>query len=348
MMPEEWPIAAVAAGRSVPANAAGGGRLATVRADFFLDPAHRLSEQERALMSAMLHCLLGEIADAVRAALPSGWLAANDESNLALIETLMRRGLLDDPLLMALLVRRADEERIGAAGRARSGRREARTIQGLVSNTDGAVAAAAMALILARGRRRDRFGQCLLLFDDLPLGLAGLLVSVVAAALRERLQAVHGQGEADSALSRAAASVLGAHDPAKSIETATERLIDALIEDDTLEPLIVAAAHEGEIAFLAQAAATRASLDGSIAIDELLSGEVERVMMLVRMAGLPRDIVAGILAALGDLLGLDDAGRAMMLFDRGSADEVERARAWLAAPPAYRAALAALEGQDGD
>ena len=95
-------------------------------------------------MSAMLHCLVGEVADAVRAALPPGPSAANDESNLALVETLSRRGLLDAPALMALLVRRADEERIGATGRARSGRREARTIQGLVSNDDGAVSAAAM------------------------------------------------------------------------------------------------------------------------------------------------------------------------------------------------------------
>ena len=125
MMPEEWPIAAPPADRTVPAQAAGGGRLATVRADFFLDPAHRLSEQERALMSAMLHCLVGEVADAIRAALPPGWAAANDESNLALVESLSRRGLLDDPALMAILVRRADEERIGATGRARSGRRDA-------------------------------------------------------------------------------------------------------------------------------------------------------------------------------------------------------------------------------
>ena len=68
---------------------------------------------------------------------------------------------------MAHLLRRADEERIGMAARARSGRREARLLQGLVSHDYGAVAAAAMALILARGRRRDRFGQCLIAFDDL-------------------------------------------------------------------------------------------------------------------------------------------------------------------------------------
>ena len=55
MMPEEWPIAAPAADGNAPARLAGRGRLSTVRRDFFLDPAKRLTEQERALMTAMLH-----------------------------------------------------------------------------------------------------------------------------------------------------------------------------------------------------------------------------------------------------------------------------------------------------
>lgn len=347
MMPEEWPIAAPAADRSVPAHAGGRGRLATVRADFFLDPAHRLSEQERALMSAMLHSLVGEVADVIRAALPPGWAAANDESDLALVDSLSRSGLLDHPDLMALLLRRADEERIGAAGRARSGRSEARAIQGLVSNDDGAVSAAAMALILARGRRRDRFGQCLLLFDDLPPGPAEQLVSVICAGLRVGLEPVHGPAAADSALAAAAGSVLAAHDPARSVDAATRALIAALDAGPTLEPLLLAAAHEGELAFIAYAAAARAGVDGAAAVDELLSGDVRRVMALLRMAGLPRDRVAGILAAMGDLLGLDDAPRAIALFDRLSESEVAEARVWLASPPAYRRAVEALDGHRG-
>lgn len=347
MMPEEWPIAALPADRSVPAQAAGRGRLATVRADFFLDPAHRLSEQERALMSAMLHCLVGEVADAVRAALPAGWTAANDETDLALVESLSRCGLLDEPALMALLLRRADEERIGASGRARSGRRDARTIQGLVSNDDGAVSAAAMALILARGRRRDRFGQCLLLFDDLPAELAETVVGIICAGLRVGLEAVHGAGAADSALVSASRAVLADHDPTRSVEAATAALIAALDARQSLEPLILAAAQEGELAFIAQAAATRSGLNGAVAIDELLSADVRRVMALLRMAGLPRDHAAGILAAIGDLLGIEDAARAIGLFDRMKEPEVAEARAWLASPPAYRAAVETLDGQRG-
>src|SRR5947208_4546411 len=161
MMPEEWPIAAPAADQNAPARSAGRDRLSTVRVDFFLNSAERLTEQERALMTAMLHCLVGDIADELRAALPNIATPANDEGNLALIDLLSGAGLLDRAGLVRLLLRRADEERIATAARSRSGRREERVVQGLVSHSDGAVAAAAMALIIARGRRRDRFGQCL-------------------------------------------------------------------------------------------------------------------------------------------------------------------------------------------
>src|SRR5438046_3842176 len=88
MMPEEWPIAAAAADENAPAHAVGRDRLSTVRIDFFLDPGARLTEQERALMTAMLRCLVGDIADEIRAALPNGATAANDEGNLAIIDAL--------------------------------------------------------------------------------------------------------------------------------------------------------------------------------------------------------------------------------------------------------------------
>ena len=67
MLPEEWPIAAPAADQNAPARLAGRDRLSTVRTDFFLHPEERLTEQERALMTAMLHCLVGDIAEELRA-----------------------------------------------------------------------------------------------------------------------------------------------------------------------------------------------------------------------------------------------------------------------------------------
>jgi hypothetical protein len=348
MMPEEWPIAASAADQNAPARGAGRDRLRTVRLDFFLDPAERLSEQERALMTAMLHCLISDIADEIRASLPSLATPANDEGNLALIDLLSSAGLLDREGLVRLLLRRADEERIATGAKSRAGRREARVVQGLVSHADGAIAAAAMALIIARGRRRDRFGQCLLHFDDLPREEARALVCSLAAALRAELIGGSGAAEADRLLSGAIAQVLARHDTGSSIENLNGTLVRLLDEEGELgEELIGAAAVEGEMNFVAHALARRAGIAGSVALDELLSGDSLRIMALLKMARLPRESAASLLAAIGDLLGIADPGRAIAEFDRLGDADVANALNWVAADPLYQGAVAALGGKDG-
>ena len=343
MMPEEWPIAASVADGNAPARLAGRGRLSTVRRDFFLDPAKRLTEQERALMTAMLNCLVSDVADAIRAALPSGRLAANDEGDAALIGALTATGLLDEPGLMALLLRRADEERIATAARARSGRREARVLQGMVSHDYGAVAAAAMALILGRGRRRDRFGQCLIAYDDLPAISAEALVHAVSAGLRRELAASRGSPAADFELAHASDNVLEDHDEDRGIDSLTASLVHFLDEAGGLtDDLVLAAAHEGEVAFVAEVLARRAGIQIDSAMDELLSGEPDHLMALLRMAGVSRELSAGLLAGIGDLLGISDAGAAIGLFDRISDDQAQAARSWLLTDPIFRAALERL------
>ena len=348
MMPEEWPIAAPAADQDPPARPARRDRLATVRVDFFLNPADRLSEQERALMTAMLHCLVGDIADEIRSSLPSGWSAANDEGHLPLVEILSAAGLLDRPPLVRLLLRRADEERIATGAKARSGRREARVLQGLVSHEDGAVAAAAMALILARGRRRDRFGQCLLHFDDLPREEAGALVHLVCAAIRHDLAAIVGAGEADRLLFAASEGALASHDPGSALEALNAKLARLLDEEgDLTDELIAAGAMEGEMTFVSQALSRRGGFRGNVALDELLSGDETHLMLLLRAAGVRRDFAASILAGIGDLLGIADAGRAIDAFDRLDDVQVEATRNWLASEPGYRNAVVALGSANG-
>jgi hypothetical protein len=343
MMPEEWPIAAPAADDDAPARLSGRGRLATVRRDFFLDPAKRLTEQERAVMTAMLSWLVGDVADAVRAALASGRVAANDEGDAALLEVLTASGLLDEAGLMALLLRRADEERIVTAARARSGRREARVLQGLVSHDYGAVAAAAMALILGRGRRRDRFGQCLVALDDLAESSAEHLVYAVAAGLRRELAATRGVPAADLELSDACERVLENRDEERGIDPLTSVLVHFLDEGGSLtDELVLAAAHEGEVGFVAAVIARRVGVSSQAAMDELLSGDAEHLMALLRMAGMTRELSAGLLAGIGDLLGIADAGAAIAVFDRITEAEAQAARSWLATAPAYRAALERL------
>ena len=74
------------------------------------------------------------------------------------------------------------------------------------------------------------------------------------------------------------------------------------------DELILAAAHEGETAFVAEALARRAGLDGATAAGELLSGIRSASWRCSGMAGSPRELVAGLLASIGDLLGIADAG----------------------------------------
>jgi hypothetical protein len=348
MLPDEWPGAPDGADQNAPARSPGRDRLGTVRADFFLHPAERLTEQERALMTAMLHALVGDIADEVRAALPSGMAAANDDRNLALVQTLSSARLLDRPALVRLLLRRADEERIAGAANARSGRREARVLQGLVSHEDGAVAAAAMALILARGRRRDRFGQSLLHFDDLNADEARVLVHLICAALRPDAAGLLGAAEADQKLASAAERVLSSHDPGNGIETLTATLVRLLIEEEDLsDELIVTAAMEGEMTFVAHALSARSGVRADVALDELLSGSERRAMAMLRTAEVSRTVAASLLAGVGDLIGIPDPGRAIDAFDRMTEQEIADARAWLLADPAYRRAVDALGSGNG-
>jgi len=299
-------------------------------------------------MTAMLHCLVSDVADSVRAALPSGRIAANDEGDATLVESLIASGLLDEPGLMALLLRRADEERIATAARARSGRREARVLQGLVSHDYGAVAAAAMALILARGRRRDRFGQCLVAFDDLPEASGEHLVHAVSAGLRHELAAARGVANADSELTEAADIVFEGHDSERSVEALTAALVHFLDEGGGLtDDLVLSAAHEGEIGFVGEVLARRGGVPSESAMDELLSGESRRVMAMLRVADASRELSAGLLGGIGDLLGITEAGEAIALFDRMGEDEVRAARSWLVTAPNYRSALERLGERRG-
>src|SRR5215217_6589274 len=107
MVPDEWPIASPSEDDGgYPARSAGRRRLPTVRKDFFLDPSDRLTEQERALMTAMLAELLEAISEEIRAELPAGSVPANDEDSQQLLRSLTTAGLLDNVELIALLLRR--------------------------------------------------------------------------------------------------------------------------------------------------------------------------------------------------------------------------------------------------
>ena len=345
MVPVEWPIAApVADGGAVPLRTAGGSRLPTVRLDFFLDSRARLTEQERALMMAMLADLIAMVSDEFTSMLADAE-PANDDGD-RLLDRLWNARLLDIPELIALLLRRAEEERIAAGLRAAWPADKARFLQSLVSDEDSAISASAMALILARGRRRDRFDGPRLTFDDLSAESAVALVNAIAAALRGDLAKRIGADEADERLAKAARELLSGHDEGKRFEAKLFDLVHALDRAGRVdEQLIRSALHEGEVALLVEALARRAGIGFEPAWDHFTGGG-GRLALLLRIAGASRDLAGEIVASAAEVVA-SDAETEIQDFDRLSDDEVERARKWLRLDPAYRDAVGALSAEDG-
>ena len=68
---------------------------------------------------------------------------------------------------------------------------------------------------------------------------------------------------------------------------------------------------------------------------------------MLRMGKLAREVAGGLLAGIGDLLGISDLGRAIAEFDRLSETDVANARSWVAADPVYQYAVSALGTDNG-
>ena len=298
-------------------------------------------------MTAMLHRLVEDVSAEIQAHLPQEWLPANEDLG-SLIDRLSQSGLLDIDALMALLLRRADEERIFGAFNARPASRAASIIQPLVSSADANIAAAAMAVLIARGRRRNRYGQPTVELDDLPREAAERLAHAVAAALCERKPVHVSNHDAERALCKAAEGLLERHDPAKSVDRLTAELVRLLDEGEQLdEGWIRLAIDNAEMSVLGHALARRSAIDSAVAAAELLSGDSRRVMILLRLADVPRALASHLLAVLGDLLGLATDLHALALFDSIAEDRIAGARSWLALDLNFKSSLKALGHGNG-
>lgn len=298
-------------------------------------------------MTAMLADLVGTIADELGAAVSAPMGVANDEDGHQLLLLLSAAGQLDNAELISLLLRRADEERIAGAMRSRSGGHPA-FLQALVADSDAAIAGAAMGLILARGARRDRLGQPRLHFDDLSTGLATDLAYRIAAALRPRLVPPLSTDQADRQLADAAEDLLARRSPEKATGLLTRGLVGVLHSAGKLgEPVIRAAAEEGDVGFVAEALAELAGVSGEDAWDRMVDGGDGRLMLLFRMARLSRTLAASVLGILADLIDIEYPGAEIARFDAIGDAEAERVRLSLQLDPAYHEALSALGASDG-
>ena len=347
MLPVEWPIAAQAADPLVePARTAGRDRLPIVRRDLFLDDRARLTEQERSLMSAMLVALVDQVADEIRLGLPPDILAFAEGDREQIASRLWNGGALDRPDLILLLLRRADEQLISAACRGSRAYHDGGTVERLVGDSDGAIASAAMALAVARGRRRDRFGRLGLEYDDVPSDEAQCLVHLVAAAMRRGIAAT--SITIDEALADAAERLFDRHDQQRRVEVRALALAEALIaargaDDD----LIAALAAEGDAALLAALCAVRAGIAPDTAWMLLVNDGARDAMLLARLAGVARPAAAALGAALAEPLLWGEAGAAIACFDRPTDADIDAAARWWRLPLAYRDGLAQEGGGHG-
>lgn len=286
-------------------------------------------------MAAMLRALVAEIADELVAALPPIMAARAEQLRDGLYRRLRQTRLLEHRGVVALLLRRADEQQL--SGHAAHGDA---TVAALVADQDGAVAEAAMALALARGRRRDRFGRLGVEFNDLAAEDAMAVVHSVAAALRQGLE-----DEADQPLTAASQALMGRHDEGRRLEAAIAALARALETSGRADDAMVRQlAQDGDPALMVGLLARRAGIDQGDAWRLFTTGDA---MMLARLAGCERAAAGQILAAFEPLSNAHAAERFMNRFDGLDDAAVERHRQWLRLDPHYRTAREALEAGNG-
>ena len=343
MFGEEWPIAALQedsarcdhpVDRAPPAR---GRRLATIVSDFFLEPAERLTEQERSLMSVMLLGLVATTADEIRVRLPIEWVAATECDPHELTRRLGNAGLTRNPLLVRHLLASANAALIADAGaRVRHG---TPALQRWAADPEGHIAASAMALLIARGRSRDRFGKPAVHIHDLEAETAVELVYAIAAAL------CLGSGAGrETAFAVAAGEILARHDEGQRADALAGRLVRVLDHRGRLgdETLLELASH-GDAPLLAHSLARLAQI-GADEAWAMLTGQQDSPALLLRLAGRSRATAATVIATFGNALGITDPATEMDRVDGLDAAELDREAGRLRLPVPFRLAAETLNG----
>jgi uncharacterized protein (DUF2336 family) len=278
-------------------------RFAVAATDLLLPDAARLTEWQRLTAAALLGRLIACFEDDLRTRLAAHF-AADDGVSAALESAhvpiaapiLERAGVLNDSELSAALVRRVEEHRFWTLHRP-AGRDD--LLFALARDADEEVAGEAMALVIARSRRFDRFEEPVLTEAELPAELHHRLVWLVAAALRHYLVQHHRLGGVDAAIEAAAGGALGRHDEGESLEAVALRLVRRLDFAGRLDGDFLARAIEsGLLPLFLAGVATRCGLDVAAAWEVLADPQARGPALLARAAGLDRREAARILLAL--------------------------------------------------
>lgn len=328
-------------------------RFAVAATDLLLPERARLTEWQRLTAATLLARLVRSIEDALRAPLAT-YFADHEALHAALssahvpiaLPILERAQALSDADLGTILVRRVEEHRFWKAYGQSGGEDLLFT---LVGDTDEAVAAEAMELVIARSRRFDRFQEPVIGHIDLPAELQHKLVWLIAAALRHYLVQQHGLRAVDGAVESAAADFIARYDEGAGLEAASARLSRSLHAAGRLDgTMLTHMLGQGLLPLFITGLGVLAGVDHQAAWEILSDPRGRGPALLLRAAELRRDDAAAILLLLNTRGRLfsgiegDAAAEQLELFD--SLDAVSSAevlRLWQA-DPAYRASVARI------
>lgn len=358
--PETHPGAADGAqrllARAAAADARARARLKAAIADIFLPTDTRSDDRTRAGIDAAMRALVATVEEELRRE-GERLLRERGASELAealaasaapVTARLWQAGLPRDPEFMRELIARvrldllAELLPITAGGDAES----ASLLPRLTEDPDPIVAANAIAVLAADGRRRDRDGNG----TDLPAELHHKLVWWIAAALREPHASRTDVAVLDRALADAALRNLSTHDESERSEAAAARLAAALDPAPAdYADLLVEALGDRRVALFVAILAQGSGVPYQAAREIVLDTGGERLWLVCRALDLPRDAIAQIGLRLAEADPRRDLERFADELDHVAAIPAGTARAAVAPlrlPPDYRAALEALRGTD--
>lgn len=330
-------------------------RFSVAAADLLLPEQARLSEWQRVTAATLLSRLVQSIEDLLRGALAEalaeeeGAAAALASAHVAIAAPILERAqMLRDPDLFTILVRRVEEHRYWQA---HVGTGAEAYLATLVRDPDEAVAADAMDVLIASGRRFDRFQDPILGRAELPAEVQHRLVWLIAAALRHYLVQRHGlgAGAVDVAIEEAARALIDGYDEGEGLEAQALRLARRLHAAGRLEgPDLARMLEEGGLVPFIAGLSVRSGLDQAATWEVLSDPRGRGPALLLRAAGLGRNEAAAILLLLnsrGQLFsGPEGDATAAQLELFGAVDDAGAQavlRLWRA-DPAYRAAVARL------
>jgi uncharacterized protein (DUF2336 family) len=330
-------------------------RFSVAATDLLLPETARLTEWQRITAGNLLSRLVRTVEDQLRTDLAEQFAgnetlhASLSSAHVAIAQPLLERsGVLRDAELTTVLVRRVEEHRFWKAQRDASILPDA-LLRDCIADDDPLLSAEAMAVLTARSRRLDRFGEPVFARTDLAADQQHKLTWSVAAALRQYMVQHHdvSSREADRAIAAAAERALAGYDEGASLEAACQRLARRMDElgrltDHNLTRML----DEGLLPLFIAGLGQRVGLAFEPVWEVLSDPRGLGPAILLRAAAVARNPAAGILLALGSTM---TAGRDGTLVedqldifegtDEPNARDV--LRLWQV-DPGYRAAVARL------